>query len=940
MDDRVAPRATYRLQMTPTFGFRAAEAVVPYLAELGISHVYASPYLRARSGSQHGYDVIDYNALNPELGTDADHASWIASAQTAGLGHILDFVPNHMGVGADNPWWNDVLTWGERSPYAAYFDIDWSPLSAQLRGKVLLPFLGDHYGRVLERGELSVVFDAPSGTFAIAYFENRFPLAPQSYAAILEKTDERSLTDGFRALRVRPRGPRATAALRAQFDTLRATLTERARDGAFGDQLTAALAAYAVDPTIPASADPLDALIGRQAYRLAYWRVAVDEINYRRFFDINDLAGIRVEESEALAQTHRLIFNLIERGMIQGLRIDHIDGLANPGAYGNLLVERAAALGQPLYVVVEKILARLERLRPSWRVDGTTGYEFANLVNGLFIDPRSEGAMDRIYKRFTGVTESFAAIADASKRRILRVNLASELTVLATELTRIAATDRRSSDFTYHALREALIEVIAAFPVYRTYVVSEAIEPDDFAFIEIAVMQARRRSIMADTDMYDFLFDILSGSAAARPGNRYDRTTTLRFAMRFQQFTGPVMAKSVEDTAFYRYVRLLSLNEVGGDPTHFGTSLAQFHAANSERLAERPGTMLATSTHDHKRGEDVRTRIDALTEVPADWSRALRRWGRVNRTKRGDAGGYPAPSDNDQYLLYQTIVGTWPPQWRDSESIPACELDAYTERIAAYLAKAIREAKLQTSWSNPNAEYEAGVDAFVRALLKRSPDSRFLGEVAAFVERIAPAAMIASLAQLVLKLTVPGVPDTYQGADLWDLSLVDPDNRRAVDYDARLAALRDMDATSAREGIGSLADMLLAQWPDGRIKLFVMHRVLRLRASEPRTFSSGRYLPLLAESTFADRTCAYMRGSLVVIVPRLIASALQCDPVPHIAFGAERIPLPAESAKTYRHLFAGETIRVRGGSIVLADVLARFPVCVLVPTADDQESVS
>ena len=920
--------------MTPSFGFREAEAIVPYLAELGISHIYASPYLRARSGSQHGYDVIDYGALNPELGSEDDHASWIATAQAAGLGQIMDFVSNHMGVGADNPWWVDVLTWGDRSPYAAFFDIDWQPLNAQLRGKVLLPFLGEHFGRVLERAELALSYDAEAGAFWITYFENRFPLAPQSYAEIIAAVGDRDLADAFRALRARPRGLRARAALRARFDELKTRLAERARESPFGASLALAISRYTVDPASPATANRLEALLGGQSYRLAFWRVAVDDINYRRFFDINELAGLRMEGSEALAQTHRFVFGLIERGMLQGLRIDHIDGLANPGAYGNFLVERAEALGQPLYVVVEKILARYERLRPSWRVDGTTGYEFANLVNGLFVDARSETAFDRIYRRFTGVTEHFAAIADASKRRIMRVNLASELTVLATELTRIAATDRRSNDFTYNVLRDALTEVIAAFPVYRTYVVSEDIEPDDFAFIEVAVEQARRNSVMADTGVYDFLFDVLAGAAAARPGNRYDRTATLRFAMRFQQYTGPVMAKSVEDTAFYRYVRLLSLNEVGGDPTQFGTSLDAFHAANIERLAHRPGTMLATSTHDHKRGEDVRTRLDVLTEVPGDWSRTLKRWARVNRTRRALVADRPAPSDNDEYLLYQTLVGTWPPDWLDVDAIADDALQAYVERIATYMAKAIREAKLRTSWSNPDAAYEASVEDFVRSLLERSPESRFLGDLAAFVAHIAPVSMISSLAQIVLKFTVPGVPDTYQGADLWDFSLVDPDNRRPVDYAERTHILAEIRARIAAGEIAELAQSLLAAWPDGRIKLFVMQRLLWLRGLEARTFANGTYVPLAASGPLADRTCAFMRGAIVVIAPRLIAPFIERDPQPRLRLGDYRIGLEAPVERGYRNLFTGERIERNDGELHIGEALADFPVCVLIPEAN------
>jgi (1->4)-alpha-D-glucan 1-alpha-D-glucosylmutase len=648
MVDRVSPRpptvpsATYRLQFTPDFGFRDATAIVSYLHDLGVGHMYASPYLKARPGSMHGYDVVDPNALNPEIGTPAEHAAMVAAAQAAGIGQILDFVPNHMGIGSDNPWWTDVLEWGERSTYADFFDIDWRPLRAELQGKVLVPMLGDHYGRVLEAGDIALNFARDSGSFAIHYFEHRFPLAVRSYAEIVTRA-VRHGAPGLADLAARfaavgdpaaldARGAEMLAVL-ARAAEAKAQLARAALDPTVDAALEAAVAEFAVIPGDPRSADALDVMLQDQYYRLAYWRVAVDEVNYRRFFDINDLAGLRVEDAAVLGQTHRLAFELIAAGTLQGLRIDHVDGLYNPGGYCNLLKERADALGQPLYIVVEKILAPFERLRAGWLIAGTTGYEFANLVNGLFVDPSAEPAFDRIYARAIGRAADYEAIAYEAKKRIMAVDLASELTVLATNLTRIAASDRSSSDFTFNGLRDALMDVVAAFPVYRTYVVSEDIEPEDGDFIEAAVAVAQMRSTLADDMLFAFITDVLT-ARAARPDTSYDRNAVLRFAMRFAQYTSPVMAKSIEDTAFYRYVRLLSLNEVGGDPMRFGTLVGEFHAANAERAATRPHTMLATSTHDHKRGEDVRTRIDALTEVPAQWSRALRRWARINRARR------------------------------------------------------------------------------------------------------------------------------------------------------------------------------------------------------------------------------------------------------------------------------------------------------------------
>ncbi|MFN2461481.1 MAG: malto-oligosyltrehalose synthase [Candidatus Velthaea sp.] len=923
------PIATYRLQFTPQFGFRDAEAIVDYLRDLGIGHMYASPYLRARAGSLHGYDIVDHNALNPEVGTPEEHASMIAAAQRAGLGHILDFVPNHMGIGPDNPWWRDVLEWGELSQYATYFDIDWHPLKPELQGKVLVPTLGDHYGRVLENGELELIFTAERGEFAVRYFESRFPLALKSYADVLRRAAEHhapalaSLADAFLATRARPRDKQRRRALRERADDFKRALAQAAQDPESARAIAAALDEYRVVPNHRKIADRLDELLREQYYRLAFWRVAVDEINYRRFFDINDLAGLRVEDADVLAETHRLVFAMVADGRLQGLRIDHVDGLYNPGGYCNLLHERSAALGQPLYVVIEKILAPFERLRGSWLIAGTTGYEFANLVNGLFVDAQMETSFDRIYRRVIGADADYDEIVYEAKRRIMTINLASELTVLATELARIAGSDRRSSDYTYNGLREALAEVVAAFPVYRTYVLSEEVDAEDATFIDAAVALAAYRSALFDDSVFAFIADVLT-IRTANGDSGYDRNAVVRFAMRFQQYTSPVMAKSVEDTAFYRYMRLVSLNEVGGDPRRFGTAPADFHAANVERASARPHTMLATSTHDHKRGEDVRTRIDALTEFPAEWSRALRRWSRLNRAKRTDVRGYVAPSANDEYLLYQTLLGTWPAHWRDPAAIDDGAYDEYAGRIVAYMQKAQREAKLRTSWANPDSDYEAASSDFVRRVLERGDEARFPGELAAFTALIAPAAMIASLAQTVMKCTAPGVPDIYQGCEVWDHSLVDPDNRRAVDYTLRRRML---------DGVRADDESARSNWDDGSVKLYVTWRALQLRQAHRATFLDGGYEALFAHGPHAHRIVAFARGGIVTVVPRLVAALIdRTDAVPHVRFGAERVPLGAQPAARYRNVFTSETLEPDGdGTIAAADIFARFPVAVFEP---------
>jgi (1->4)-alpha-D-glucan 1-alpha-D-glucosylmutase len=921
------PISTYRLQFNGDFGFADATAIVPYLRDLGIGHIYASPYLRARAGSTHGYDIIDHNVLNPEVGAQAEHAEMIATAQAAGIGHILDFVPNHMGIGPDNPWWRDVLEWGEISPYARYFDIEWHPLQRELQGKVLAPVLGDHFGRVLENGELTLGFEPRSGEFVVAHFENRFPLSLKSYARILHIAAEADapalapLAADFAAMRSRSRDGRKQRAIRARGTELKAQLAELARDPGIAQAIEAALAEYDVTIGEPSTADALDELLGEQYYRLTYWRVAVDEINYRRFFDINDLAGLRVEDARVLGETHRLVFAMIGDGRLQGLRIDHIDGLYNPGDYCNLLQNRASALGQPLYIVVEKILAPFEELRSSWLIAGTTGYDFMNLLNGLFVDSRTENAFDRIYARFTGRAPDYEAIVRAAKLRIMTVDLASELTVLATALSRLAASDRRSSDYTYNGLRQALTEIIAAFPVYRTYVVSEDIDEDDRIFIDAAVALAAHRSSLLDKSIFAFIGDILT-LAAVRAERAYDRSAVLRFAMRFAQYTGPVMAKSVEDTAFYRYLRLTSLNEVGGDPLRFGTSVYEFHKANAQRATQRPHTMLATATHDHKRGEDTRIRIDALTEVPAGWSRALRRWTHINRSKRSTVNGAPAPSPNDEYLFYQTLVGTWPVTWREPAAIDDADYENYVERMCAYLLKAQREAKLVTSWATPDLAYEEATTAFVRATLDRT-DIRFPKECAEFASALAPAAMVASLAQVVLKYTAPGVPDTYQGCELWDHSLVDPDNRRPVDYAQRRQMLARVQADPPSA---------LTSWDDGAVKLYVTWCALQLRARRRETFLDGAYTPLEISGTHSEHIVAFARDTILTVTPRLAANLIVPNAAgPRVRFSDERVHLGHGAATRYKNVFTGEIIVPENGTIAIAKLLDRFPVAVLEP---------
>ena len=928
------PVSTYRLQFTPSFRFDDARAIVPYLADLGIGSMYASPYLKARPGSQHGYDVVDPNKLNPEIGTAQEHAAMIAAAQAAGLGHLLDFVPNHMGVGGENPWWQDVLEWGERSPYAKYFDIDWNPLRAEMRGKVLVPFLGDYYGRVLERGELSLAFDAARGSFDVAYYENRFPLATASYDELLALAVERVSGEAW-----------ALRALAAEFGAagheralaLKAELAGVANDPATADAIASALDAYRVADDNPGGIDRLDAILARQHYRLSYWRVSADEINYRRFFDVNDLAGVRVEDAEVLGQTHRFVFELIASGLVQGLRIDHVDGLFNPGGYCTFLQDRAAALGHPQYLVVEKILARFETLRSDWNIAGTTGYDYMTLVNGLFVDARAEGAFDRLYRRFAGINGTFEQFAYRAKKDIMRTSLASELEVLATRLDELSELDRRSNDYTFNVLKDALTEVVASFPVYRTYATSEEIEDDDRKYVAWAIGAARKRSELGDERVFDFIESILTLRAPEESPN-YERRRVLRFALKFQQYTSPVMAKAVEDTAFYRYVRLASLNEVGGDPRRFGTSVAQFHRANAERAAAYPHAMLATATHDHKRGEDTRTRIDALSEMPGLWDRSIRRWNRLNARRKTDVDGTAAPTENDEYHLYQTLVGTWPAAWLtgDAENIAAGERDAYVERLAEYFRKALREAKFRTSWTNPNVPYEDATIGFIREILTPRRGNAFLREMQALAAQCAGLGAVSSLAQTTLKLTSPGVPDIYQGTEFWDLSLVDPDNRRPVDYGLRHATIRAFAARVERGEMQALAAELLGAWHDGRVKAYVTWQLLHLRRERPQTFLGSNYVPLETTGTRADHVVAFARDGIVVAVPRLARKiGERDDEAARVSLSDETIRLPHDAPATYVERFTARRIATHayegGRYLDAAAVLDAFPVAVLVP---------
>jgi (1->4)-alpha-D-glucan 1-alpha-D-glucosylmutase len=872
------PRATYRLQFGAGFGFEDARGVVPYLAALGISHVYASPLLLARAGSTHGYDIVDHGRLNPEIGTAEAFDDLVDTLRRHGMGLILDFVPNHMGIGPDNPWWMDVLEWGPASPHAAYFDIDWAPPEASLAGKVLLPVLGDHYGAVLERGELRIGFARDHGRFALRYFEHPYPIAPKDYPELLLRASDRADGDGAgeaaRALdelvgafgaATQGGGSRALAERRQHVADLQARLADAAgREDGVTAAIEGALAEFNGEVGRSASFDALHRLLERQAYRLAHWRIAAHEINYRRFFDVNDLAGLRMEHPALFEASHRLVAKWLAGGKVDGLRLDHVDGLRDPKGYFERLQLLAAT--SPLYVVVEKILAPHEALRSDWQVSGTTGYEFMNAVNGLFVDPSAERSLTTSYRRLAGGTAEFEEQVVAAKYQIMRESLASELNVLANAFNRIAKQARISRDYSFLGLREALAGVVAHFPVYRTYVRDGETTSEDRRDIDWAVGRARREARTPDRSVFDFVHAVLTLDLL-RAGGSHRRRDVVDAALKFQQYTGPVMAKATEDTTFYRYVRLVSTNEVGGEPARFGTSPAAFHETNRRRLRSHPDSLLATATHDHKRGEDVRARLNVLSEVPREWRRRVQRWLQLNRRKRSEVDGRPAPSRADEYLFYQTVVGAWPLE------LVAPEFDGlavFRERIDAYMRKAVREAKLRTSWAAQDEPYEEALTNFVARTLDLRSSRPFIDDVHAFVEDIAAAGAVNGLAQTLLKLTSPGVPDVYQGTEGWDLSLVDPDNRRPVDYRSLRDDLAAVDASWGE---------LLGAWRDGRVKQALIARTLALRRDDPELFAAGEYLALEPAGAEAHRVLAFARcrgrRRLLVIVPRLSRSLLR-----------------------------------------------------------------
>ena len=852
----MTPRATYRMQFHAGFTFDDAVAQVPYLARLGISHLYASPIFKAHPGSTHGYDVVDYGALNPELGGDAGFERLSAALAANGLKLLLDVVPNHMGVGgSDNRFWLDLLEWGEEADHAGWFDIDWNPDHAYIQNKVLVPFLGDQYGAVLESGGLRLRFDAQDGSFAVwAHESHKLPISPATYEMVLGQgfAPLADLGDAFSDLmRWRPQIMRRARDLKDQ-------LAEVARRPEARAALEDRLDAFTGREGDPATWAPLAALIARQNWKAAHHTVAGDDINYRRFFNIATLAGIRTEIPAVFDHAHSLLFSLMRKGALDGLRVDHIDGLFDPRSYLQRL-RREAPVKQPFYLIVEKILGPEETLPDDWPVEGTTGYEVTNLLTALFVQPSSEEALTSLYQQTTGVTRAFEAIIFDSKLQILDNEMLSELHRVARSARGVARENPRTADFTSTSIQRAMRLLVASFPVYRTYVdgSGDALSDADRGRLDSAFASARLIDRVIDPSLFDFLRRLLSGDLAAEREAGYRRSDILRCAMRFQQYCGPVMAKGVEDTAFYRYNRFVALNEVGGAPERFGFDLGHFHDANRIRAERWPGAMLATSTHDTKRGEDTRMRLVALSTMPDAWARQVEAWGDIADRLPVAAG----PDRNDRYLLFQLLVGTWPASFLGEGKPDADALAAYAERLRSVMTKSMREAKVHTTWTVPDDAYEAGTLGLVDALLTGDASSAFFDAFRLFVADLAARGAGNSFAHTVLKFTIPGMPDTYQGAEGWDLTMVDPDNRRPVDYGARASTLDRF--LQAEDKAGALRQ-LWQDWRDGAFKTALTQLLLQLRAREPALLAEGGYLPLQPLEAPGQDVVAFLRTGVGV----------------------------------------------------------------------------
>ena len=878
----VIPVATYRIQLHSDFGFDDAAAIADYLDALGISHIYSSPYLQAAPGSKHGYDVVDHHKVNAELGGAEAHDRFSKSLGMNHLGQVLDIVPNHMAIsGRLNRYWWDVLENGPASRYANFFDIDWQSPEEKLRNKLLVPVLGEHYGRVLEKGDIKIKRNC--GEFVIAYYDQEFPASPRSIPQILTSAAHETGSDYLAFL------CDSLCRLPRPYDLDAASLAERYRDKHVIQDLLTKLfeqtpfIAEAVDHAIKEinqNADKLDQFLEEQNYRLAYWETAKQELSYRRFFDVNSLVGLRMERPQVFAETHAVILKWLQEGVLDGIRVDHPDGLRDPKEY----FERLRQQAPNVWIVGEKILEPGEQLPTDWNINGTTGYDFLNEVGGLFIDSSNEEEVSRIYRDFTGESTNYAEVCRDKKHMVLRDLLGSDVNRLTALLNDIFQLRRARRDYTRRDASRVIRELVACFSVYRSYVVPERneITDADIRYINEATELAKNNRPELDTELFDFVRDLLTLKVTGELESE--------FVMRFQQFTGPAMAKGVEDTVFYCYNRLVALNEVGGDPGRFGVSPESFHKFNCQSQKTYPTTMLASSTHDTKRSEDIRARLSLLSEIPLEWEAALKNWSGMNeKLKTGTC-----PDPNTEILIYQTLIGAWPLE---------------KERMLKYLEKAIREAKRKTSWLAPNADFEKATFGFAEQLYT---NQSFIESLEAFVQKLIAPGRINSLSATLLKLTSPGVPDTYQGTELWDLSLVDPDNRRPVDYKKRRRLLEEMKGLSAAK--------IMQHMDDGMPKLWTIYQSLRVRREHAESFGAdGTYKPIQAQGELRECVVSYARANdIVVVAPRLVMRTEK-------GWGNTSIPLPPGA---WTNVLSGD--KLTGEETKISDLLNTFPVALLV----------
>jgi len=945
-----AVRATVRLQFHSDFTFEDALPLVGYFSQLGISHIYASPILKARAGSRHGYDVVDPTQVNPELGGEPALELLVTELRKQGMGLIVDIVSNHMAVGGDdNPWWLDVLKWGVKSRYAQFYDIQWNSPDPALTGQLLVPFLRSHYGEVLAAGEISVHFNEVTGEFYARHFDHHFPLCPASYSHILYNTNDpilREFAQPFAALESTANGWLAAESLHQQ-------LRQAVRQPEQQANLNATLALYNIAPDEAAAAKETPAtdllpelraddnlyrlhhLLELQYYRLASWRTAADDINWRRFFDVNELGGLRVERQDVFEAIHAKIFDLIERGLIDGLRIDHVDGLANPRGYcrklrrrlDRLTLQRPAGLtNEHLPIYAEKILGDGEQLARHWLLDGTTGYEFMNQISLLQHDPKGAFQLYDLWTRVSGREATFAAEVIEARRLVLSSNLVGDVEIVAQGLLSIARLDIATRDLTLSALRRALIELVVHFPVYRTYVtVCGRTASDQIEYFNAALMGAKTTLAEADWPLLDYLDRWLGGEALHELPPGATRDLRRKVLARFQQLTSPAAAKAVEDTACYRSAVLLSRNDVGFDPEHFSAPPAQFHLRNSERVANFPHNLLTTATHDHKRGEDTRARMAVLSERPVWFSGKVEQWQLLAKPLRSDLEDGIAPSPGDELMLYQTLLGCWPLTLAADDQ---AGLAAFLERLLRWQEKALREAKLRSHWSAPNAAYESACAHFITRLLTSTDATELRSDIAAAARSIAPAGALNGLSQTLLRMTCPGVPDLYQGNDFWDFSLVDPDNRQPVDYAARSAAIAQADSVTPGE--------LIRNWQNGHIKQWLIQRTLGLRQQYPALFAEGDYQPLTIEGEQAEHLIAFTREyrgeCLLVVAPRLSVPLLADNPsplIPAAAWGDTAVILPpALAMQSFTDASAAGYQRTTrtGRRLAVCDLLGEFPV--------------